>query len=108
MNNIEFEDFQKIELRVGKIIEAEKVPKSNKLLKFLVDLGEEKRVIVSGVAKYYDCLDMIDKEVVVVTNLKPREIFGIESNGMILFAHNNDNLLVISPEQDICPGSIIS
>jgi len=107
MELIDFDDFKKIDLRIGKIIEAEKVDKSEKLLKFLVDLGEEKKVIVSGVSEFYSSEEMLDKEVVVVLNLKPRTIFGIESQGMILFA-NNAKPIILKPEEYVGPGTIIS
>lgn len=107
MEFIEFNEFKNVDLRVGRILEAEKVEKSDKLLKFLVDLGEEKRVIVSGVAEHYYPEDMINKEVVVVLNLKPREIFGIESQGMILFA-NSSKPIILKPEEEVVPGAIIS
>jgi methionine--tRNA ligase beta chain len=107
MEFIEFDEFKKIDLRIGKILEAEKVEKSDKLLKFLVDLGEEKRVIVSGVAEHYSPEEMLEKDVVVILNLKPRTIFGIESQGMILFA-NNSKPIILKPEEEVAPGSIIS
>lgn len=103
---ITFEDFDKIELKVGKIIESEKVEGADKLLKFSVQLGEEIRTIVSGVAPFYAPEYMLNKEVVVVTNLKPRKIRGIESKGMILYACNNDDskLYFITPEKEIESG----
>ena len=102
---IEFEDFEKVELKVGKILSAEKVENADKLLKFLVEIGSEKRTIVSGVAKHYNPEYMVNKNVVVCTNLKPRKIKGIESSGMILYAESDNKLLFITPEQDIESGS---
>ncbi|MGN1212789.1 MAG: methionine--tRNA ligase [Christensenellales bacterium] len=104
---IEFEDFEKIELRVGKIISAEKVEKADKLLKFTVDFGAEQRTIVSGVATHYTPEQMLNKQVVVVMNLKPRKIRGIESNGMILYAYANDDkeFCFITPQNEISNGA---
>ncbi len=104
---ITFDDFDKIDLRVGKIIAAEKVENADKLLKFTVKLGEEERTILSGVAPYYTPEYMLNKSVVVVANLKPRKIRGIESKGMILYAfdENYDKLLFVTPEQDIASGT---
>ena len=107
MDLINFEDFQKLDLRIGKIISAEKIEKSNKLLKFEVDLGEEKRIIVSGVAEYYEPEYFLEKQVVVILNLEARIIFGVESQGMILFA-KSDKPIILSPEESVDPGVIIS
>jgi methionyl-tRNA synthetase len=86
--NIEFDDFAKVELKTGTILNAEKVEKADKLLKLEVDLGTEKRVIVSGIALHYQPEQIIGQQVVVVTNLAPRKMRGIESNGMILMAED--------------------
>jgi methionyl-tRNA synthetase len=85
---IEFDDFAKVELKTGTILNAEKVEKADKLLKLEVDLGTEKRVIVSGIALHYQPEQIIGQQVVVVTNLAPRKMRGIESNGMILMAED--------------------
>ena len=104
---IEFEDFEKLELEVGKIVEAEKVENADKLLKFLVDFGTEKRTIVSGVAKHYTPEQMLGKQIVAVLNLKPRKIKGIESQGMILYSYANDDkeFCFITPEKEISNGA---
>ncbi len=104
---IEFEDFEKLELKVGKIVEAEKVENADKLLKFLVDFGTEKRTIVSGVAKHYTPEQMLGKQIVAVLNLKPRKIKGIESQGMILYSYANDDkeFCFITPEKEISNGA---
>ena len=104
---ITFSDFEKLDLRVGKIIASEKVEGADKLLKFTVDLGFEKRTIVSGVYPYYTPEYLLNKNVVVVANLKPRTIKGIESKGMILYAEDekNNKLLFVTPEKDIDSGS---
>ena len=85
---IEFDDFDKLDLRVGTIVKAEKHPKADKLLVFQVKMGTERRQIVSGVAAYYKPEDLVGKKVVVVANLAPRKLRGVESKGMILFADN--------------------
>ncbi|MBE7174328.1 MAG: methionine--tRNA ligase [Williamsia sp.] len=96
---IQYDDFAKIELKVGTIVTAEKVEKADKLLKLEVDLGTEKRTIVSGIALDFKPEDIQGKQVVVVTNLAPRKMRGIESNGMILMAENGDGKLVfINPD----------
>ncbi len=105
---ITFEDFSKIDLRIGKVIAAERVPKADKLLKLKVDLGFEERTILSGIAEFYTPETMLGKQVVVVVNLAPRKIRGIESQGMLLMAGDGKNELVsIVPEQGIMPGSEI-
>ena len=103
---IEFDDFEKLELKVGTIIEAEKVENSDKLLKFKVDFGSEQRTIVSGVAKHYAPEEMLNKQIVAVMNLKPRKIKGIESQGMILYAYNQDEteFCFITPEKKMTSG----
>lgn len=104
---IEYVDFEKLDLRVGKILSAERVEGADKLLKFTVKLGEEERTIISGVYPYYEPEYMLNKNVVVVANLKPRKIRGIESKGMILYAEDekNNKLLFVTPEKDIDSGS---
>lgn len=106
--HITYEDFDKLDLRVGKVIEAEKVPKADKLLKLTVDLGFEKRTILSGIAEYYKPEELVGKLVTVVANLAPRKIRGIESQGMLLMAGNDfGKLYSVGPELDIEPGSVV-
>ncbi|MGN0771947.1 MAG: methionine--tRNA ligase [Christensenellales bacterium] len=109
IEEIGIEEFEKIQLKVGTIVECEKVPKADKLLCSKVDLGEkELRTIVSGIAKYYTPEDMVGKQVVVVTNLKPVKLRGIESQGMVLCASDDEgNLTVISPATKMKSGSEI-
>jgi methionine--tRNA ligase beta chain len=102
---IKFDDFEKIDLRVGKIIEAEKVEKSEKLLKLIVDIGKEKRQLVAGIAKYYKPEDLIGKEIVVVVNLEPKKLMGIESQGMLLAADVNGEPVILIPEKEVLPGT---
>jgi len=106
--DIQYDDFDKLDLRVGKILEAEKVPKADKLLKLIVDLGFEKRTILSGIAEYYQPEELVGKLVTVVANLAPRKIRGIESQGMLLMAGNDfGKLYSVGPEQSIEPGSVV-
>lgn len=106
---IVFDDFMKMDLRVGEIKTAEAVEKSNKLLKFTVDMGSETRTILSGVAKHFSAEEMIGKKVTVMANLAPRKIMGVESQGMLLFAENSDGKLVaVSPGADAQNGAVIA
>lgn len=106
---VTFDDFMKMDIRAGKIIQAEKVDGSNKLLKLLVDTGIDQRTIVSGIARYFEPETVIGKQVTVLLNLAPRKIMGIESQGMILLAENHDQELVfIIPEKVISNGSGVS
>jgi len=106
---IQFDDFAKIDLKIATILAAEKVEKADKLLKLEVDLGFEKRTIVSGIAMHFKPEELIGKQVVVVANLAPRKMRGIESNGMILLAEDADGKLhFVSPENVIQSGSGVS
>ncbi len=104
---IQFDDFAKIDLKTGTIVAAEKVEKADKLLKLLVDLGSEQRSIVSGIALHFQPENIIGQKVVVVTNLAPRKMRGIESNGMILMAENNNGKLCFV-SSDVVNGSNVS
>ncbi len=100
-----FDDFTKMDIRLGTILEAEKVAKADKLLKLLVDTGIDKRTIVSGIAQHYSPEEVIGKTVTVLMNLAPRTIRGVESHGMILMAENaNGELSFVSPEKDFKAG----
>ena len=107
MENINFEEFQKIELKVAKVIQAERIEESEKLLKLQIDLGGEKRQIVAGVAKFYQPENLVGKEIVVVANLEPRTIFGLESQGMLLAADVNGKPVLLKPEEEVPPGTKI-
>jgi methionyl-tRNA synthetase len=103
-----FDDFTKMDIRVGTILEAEKIKKADKLLKLLVDTGLDKRTIVSGIAKYYTTQEVIGKKVTVLLNLAPRKIRGVESQGMILMAENDKGeLSFVVPEKEFHPGADI-
>lgn len=103
---ITIDDFKKIDLRVAKIMSAERVAGSEKLLKLQVDLGEEQRQILAGIGLAYDPETLIGKEIIVVVNLESRFLMGVESNGMLLAA-GNDRPVLLRPDEDVPPGSPI-
>ena len=106
---IQYDDFAKLELKAGTVTACIKVEKADKLLKLEVDLGTEKRTIVSGIAQHYQPEEVIGKQVIVVTNLAPRKMKGIESQGMILTAEDSDGKLrLLKPEENVAPGSGVS
>lgn len=105
---IEFEDFQKIDLRTAKVTACEKVKKSKKLLKLSVDLGTEIRTVVAGIAERYAPEDLVGKNVIVVANLKPATLMGTKSQGMVLAAiESNGNPILLVPDSDTAPGSVV-
>jgi len=110
---INFDEFQKIELKVAKVISAEKVEGSEKLLKLQVDLGlstgsgQEKRQIVAGIAQFYKPEDLTGKEIVIVANLEPRTVFGLESNGMLLAADDSGRPVLLILDKEVPPGTRI-
>lgn len=105
---VSIEEFQKIDLRVGKIISAEKIENADKLLKLLVDLGNEKRTLIAGIAKSYKPEELINKNVVVLANLKPKVIRGVESKGMLLAAiDKNENPILLTVDKDVEVGAKI-
>lgn len=106
-NYISIDDFSKVELKSGIIREASRVPKSNKLIKTRVDLGDESRQVIAGIGKQYEPDDLIGKQVVVVTNLKPVKLMGLESQGMILAAGSNNSLNLLTIDDAIEPGTVI-
>lgn len=103
--NVAFDDFQKLDIRVGKVLECSKVKKADKLLQFKIDDGLKGRTIVSGIAKYYKPEDLVGKEVCFIANFPPRTFKGIESQGMILSAEDADGrLVVVGPQGEVRPG----
>tara|TARA_Y100000310_G_scaffold322704_1_gene382041 strand:- start:873 stop:1217 length:345 start_codon:yes stop_codon:yes gene_type:complete len=106
---VDFNDWSKIDLRVGKILEVEDIENADKLYKFTIDLGKEirKRTICAGIKEYYSKEELKGKKVIVFTNLQPRKLKGIESQGMILAACTEDEskVILISPEKDIEVGN---
>ncbi|EFU76161.1 methionine--tRNA ligase [Lachnoanaerobaculum saburreum] len=106
---IEYDDFAKLQIQVGQIVKCEEVPKSKKLLCSQVKVGNTTRQILSGIKQWYSAKDMIGKQVLVITNLAPKKIAGLESQGMILLAEDDEgNASLVSPERNIKPGSEIS
>jgi methionyl-tRNA synthetase len=104
--DVDFESFMKADLRVGTVLECERVPKADKLLKFLIDDGMEKRTIVSGIAKYYQPEDLVGKQVCFIANLPARKLKGVVSQGMILSAEDRDGrLVVMGPTAPVAPGA---
>jgi methionyl-tRNA synthetase len=107
--NINFDDFAKMDIRIGTILEAEAVKKSKKLLKFLIDDGLEKRTILSGIAEHFSPEEMLGKQVTFIANLAPRMMMGIESQGMILMAEDKDgSLSLLQPHKEVWNGASVS
>ena len=105
---VTFDDFTKIDIRTATILEAEKVPKTTKLLKLRIDTGIDIRTIVSGIAEYYEPESIVGKQISIVANLEPRKIKGIESKGMILMAEDkNGKLVMVAPSDKVSNGSMI-
>jgi methionyl-tRNA synthetase len=103
VEEIDIGDFQKIELRTGKVVRAEKVPKADRLLKLEVDIGEI-RTVVAGIAQQYRPEDLVGKQVVIVANLKPAKIMGIESRGMLLAAAGKQVEALATLDREVAPG----
>ena len=104
---ITFDDFKKLDIRIGKILAAEKVEGTEKLLRLEIDFGLEKRQVVAGMAETYQFEQLIGREVPVLMNLEPRSIRGIESQGMILAADNSGKPVLLQPDGEVPPGSIV-
>lgn len=108
MENISFEDFKKLDLRVGKVISADPVEGSEKLIKLEFDLGDlGRRQILAGIAQYYKTKDLVDRYFVIVANLEPRKMMGLESQGMVLCADTDDGPICLSPIKNAPVGSKI-
>ena len=110
MENISFADFQKMDLRVAQIKTAEEIEGADKIYKLTVDLGGEERTLVAGIKQHYSIDELPGKKVVMLANLEPKIIRGVESHGMVLCAHNDDRsqLVVTAIEKDIASGSKVS
>jgi methionine--tRNA ligase beta chain len=104
---ISFDEFKKLDLRVAKVIRAEKIEGSRNLLKLEIDLGSEKRQIVAGISQFYKPVDLIGKEIVVVANLEPKKLMGIESQGMLLAADVDGEPIILIPEKEVPPGTVV-
>jgi methionine--tRNA ligase beta chain len=107
MPNVDFNDFSRIDIRIGTILEAERVPGSKKLIKLSVDLGSETRQIVAGMAEFLSPEDMAGKQVPVIANLEPRKMMGIMSEGMILAADVGGRPVLLRPENQVPSGSVV-
>jgi methionine--tRNA ligase beta chain len=105
---ISFEEFQKLDLRIGKIIEANQIPGSRNLIRMIVDFGTEKRQAVAGLLQWYKPQDLVGKKCAFILNLQKRKMMGVESQCMILAAEDDKgNVVVLQPEKDIAEGSKI-
>ena len=107
---ISYEDFAKLDLRVAKVLNVEEIPNKDKLYKLSIDLGSEKRTIVAGIKQYYKKEELIGKKIIIIANLEPAKIGGIESNGMLLAAGSKEEniCVLLTPDQDIKEGLKIS
>jgi methionyl-tRNA synthetase len=103
---LNLEDFKKLELKTARVISAEEIPGAAKLLKLIVDIGGEKRQLVAGIKKAYRADELAGRDIVVVVNLEPRAVMGVESNGMLLAADDNGPVL-LRPDRPVPPGSRI-
>lgn len=102
---INFEDFKKLDLKIGTIKKAEEVEDSNKLIKLKVDTGSDVRQVVAGIKKTYSAEELVDRQVVILVNLEPKKIFGVESQGMVLAANNGDKIALLKPDQKVENGT---
>jgi len=104
---ITFNDFKKLEIRIGKVLSAEKVEGTDKLMKLEIDFGTGKRQLVAGMAEFFEPNHLIGKELPVLVNLEPRNFKGIESQGMILAVDVDGKPVLLQPEKEVPPGSIV-
>jgi methionine--tRNA ligase beta chain len=103
---LSIDDFKKVELRVAKVLSAERIESSGKLLKLRVSLGDGERQVIAGIGKKYDPESLVGREIVIVANLEPRQLMGLESQGMLLAA-DNEGPVFLTPESEVEPGSNI-
>jgi methionine--tRNA ligase beta chain len=111
MSTLEFSEFAKLDIRIGKVVKAEKVPSSKKLLHLEIDIGGNVRSCVGGIAEIYNPESLVGKNVAVVTNLKPRTLFGFESTVMLLAAidkDNQSNISLLMPDKSVAAGSKVT
>jgi len=104
---ITFEDFEKLDIRIGKVVSAERIPETEKLIKLEVDLGEGTRQLVAGIAGFVKLDSLVGKELPVLVNLAPRKLKGVESQGMILAVDVNGEPVLLHPEREVPPGSMV-
>lgn len=105
MDTIQFDDFAKVEIQIGTILVAEPIEGSEKLLRLEVDFGEFKRQILSGIAKFYKPEELIGKQVPFITNLEPRKMMGLESQGMLLAGDSPDGIFLLQPNKEVPAGT---
>ena len=106
---ISYDDFSKLDIRIGKVLAAEKMEKSNKLLKLTIDTGIDKRTVLSGIAQHYTPEEIVGKQVTLIVNLAPRKMMNIESQGMVLMAEDSEGKLkLLQPSEIVSPGAIVS
>src|SRR3989344_2406136 len=106
---ISYDDFKKVELKVAKVISAQRVPETDKLLLLQLKVGEEERQIVSGIAEFYSPEEIVGKEIVIVANLEPKIFRGVESQGMLLATRSEDGgIVLLAPEKEVPAGSAIN
>ena len=104
---IPFNEFKKLDIRVGRILDVNLHPKADKLLVLKIDIGDEVRTIVAGIKGYFEREELMDKKVIVVTNLEQKELRGIKSEGMILAAVKDDKVILLTPDEDIKEGAVV-
>ena len=104
---INIDDFKKVELKVAKVLSAENIEGSDKLLKLQVDLGTEQRQVLSGIAKYCLPADLVGRQIVIITNLEPRQMMGLESQGMVLAAGDGEVVSLLTLDKEMLPGTLI-
>jgi tRNA-binding protein len=108
MELVGIEDFLKLDIRLAKVLSAERIEGSEKLIKLRVSLGDEERTLVAGIAKHYTPEALIGKSILILANLKPRKIMGIESQGMVLALSDGEGLSLIVPDRDLKEGAKVS
>ena len=104
---ITIDDLKKIELKIGRVLSAEPIAGSEKLLKLQVDLGSEQRQILAGIAKHYQPTNLVGKQIVIIANLEPRSMMGFESQGMVLAAGDGEIVSLLTPDKDVPTGANI-
>jgi tRNA-binding protein len=107
MDNISYDDFSKLDLRVAKIISTEKIPDKSRIIKGTISLGDEERVVIIGGAQFYEPEDLIGKTVIVVANLEPKKMAGVESDAMLLAADVDDKPFWLTVDEDVPEGTMI-
>lgn len=107
-NTIKYEDFKKIDLRVGKVVSAEDVKGSKNLVKLIVDIGDEKRQIITGLKRWYKPDELEGKFIIVIANLEPKKFMGLESKGMLLATIDTEKPILLTVEEEVPPGTRIA